>query len=427
VGSPPPFPLGSAIQKQISLERGLRLRHVVLYTLVATRSREAVRMITPHISNAGPVPVMIGKLSGIELPPHDEFRRDCILPQELRGPDIDNHYDFHTLIYDAFYVPGKRSICLICPKLLNFESLIREGRFTADGENIRISSIWQFKRYAQIWLRCRRKPANLRFQHGTLDATMPIPQDQSELFRGLNCAVLKSKDNDLAWIRDWAQYHVGVHGLQGLIFFDNASTRYEPADIVETLQKVPGLQRAQVISAPFRFGHKRYSDTMFLQVGLLNIARLRFCSQAAAVLCTDLDELVKPVPPAGIFAATRRSPLGYLLFRGRWRHSRCMNNIDAVLHSSHVYRTRDDMCPATKYCVSPQGLCGFSHWDVHGAVRGFLKNYLTTSKIEYWHCRQISTSWKFDRGTSEADQLEIDPETARILGESFAAERVGVS
>jgi hypothetical protein len=85
------------------------------------------------------------------------------------------------------------------------------------------------------------------------------------------------------------------------------------------------------------------------------------------------------------------------------------------------------MCAATKYCISPQGLCGFSHWDVHGAVRGFLKNYLTTSKIEYWHCRQITTNWKYDRGASDADQLTIDPETARILGESFAAEHVGVS
>ena len=370
---------------------------------------------------------MIRNLSGIELPPHDEFRRDCILPPELYGPDIDDHYDFHTLIYDAFYVSRKRSICLICPKLLNFERLIREGKFTADGEDIRISSIWQFKRYAQIWLRCRRKPANLRFQHGSLDATIPIAQEQSEVFRGLNCAVLKSKDNDLVWIRDWAQYHVRVHGLQGVIFFDNASTRYDPSDILETLRKVPGLQRAQVISAPFRFGYKRFGDTMFLQVALLNIARLRFCSQAAAVLCTDLDELVKPVPPAGIFAATRRSPLGYLLFRGRWRHAGPTGDIDAVRHASHVYRTLDDMCPATKYCISPQGLCGFSHWDVHGAVRGFLKNYLTTSKIEYWHCRQITTNWKYDRGASGVDQLEIDPETARILGECFAAEHVGVS
>jgi hypothetical protein len=274
-------------------------------------------------------------------------------------------------------------------------------------------------------MRCRRKPTHLRFQHGAFDATIAIPQEQTELFRGLNCAVLKSKDSDLQWVRDWAEYHVRVHGLQGVVFFDNASTRYEPSDILETLRKTPGLQQAKVIPAPFVFGCKRYSDTMFLQVGLLNIARQKFLTSAAAVLCTDLDELVKPVAPAGIFSATRRSPLGYLLFRGRWRNARPANPNDAVRHSDHIYRPPDDLCPATKYCIDPQGLCGFSHWDVHGAVRGFLKNYLTTSKIEYWHCRQLSTHWVFDRRGSATDRLDIDPEAARVLGEVFAGETVG--
>ncbi len=367
----------------------------------------------------GPGAMMIGALNSIELPPDGEFRRNCIIPAESRGVDVDTHYDFHTLIYDAFYIPGKRSICLICPKLLNFETLIRGGKFTADGEDLRIASIWQFKRYTQIWLRCRRKPTHLRFQHGSFDAKIPLPQEQSELFRGLNCAVLKSKDNDLNWVRDWTDYHVRVHGLQGLVFFDNGSSRYQPSDTLETLRKVPGIKQAQIISAPFKFGHPHSVDLLFLQVGLLNIARLRFLSLASAVLCTDLDELVKPVFQSDIFSATRRSPLGYLLFRGRWRHAMFMNSTDPVRHSDHFYRKLDDSCSPTKYCINPRGLCGFSHWDIHGAVRGFLKDILTTSKFEYWHCRQISTNWKYDRTDSEKHLLEIDPETARIFDEVF--------
>jgi hypothetical protein len=370
---------------------------------------------------------MIGNLNSIILPPHDGFRRDCIIPPELRGVDIDKQYDFHTLLYDAFYIPSKRSICLICPKLLNFERLMREGRFTADGEDLRIASVWHFKRYSQVWLRIGRKPTHLRFRHGSFDTSIALPQEQSELFRGLNCGVTLSKDNDLRWVNDWADYHVRVHGLQSLLFFDNASSRYEPSDILATLQKVQGLQRVVVIPAPFIYGSKTYGDARFLQVSLLNVARLRFCSSAAAVLCTDLDELVKPVSQGSIFTATRRSPLGYLLFRGRWREAGPVDSIDAVRHASHVYRKPDDICAATKYCISPQGPCGFSHWDVHGAVRGFLKNWLTTSKYEYWHCRQISTNWKYNRGVSETSRLNIDPENVRIFNDVFETECAGAS
>ena len=368
--------------------------------------------------------MMIGKLNSIELPPTDEYRRDYIVPPALRDSDTDHQYDFHTLIYDAFYIPSKRSICLICPKLLNFERLIREGKFSADGKDLRVASIWHFKRYSQVWLRCASKPTLLRFQHGAFDATIPVPQEQWDLFRGLNCAVTKSKDNDLNWIKDWAEFHVRVHGLQGIVFFDNLSSRYEPEDILETFRNVQGLQRAQVISAPFRFGCKHQGDTMFLQVSLLNIARLRFCAKAAAVMCTDVDELIKPVPPHGIFAATRRSPLGYLLFRGRWLDADLIKSGERVRHSDHIYRRQNDRSQMTKFCIDPQGLCGFSHWDIHGAVRGFLKDFLTTSKIEYWHFRQISTSWKYDRSYSNEYDLEVNPEAADVLRKNFAPEPV---
>lgn len=195
-----------------------------------------------------------------------------------------------------------------------------------------------------------------------------------------------------------------------------------PLRSLATMQSVRGLQMAQLIPTPLPYGCKQYGDARFLQVGVLNIARLKFFSSAAAVLCTDIDELMKPVAPAGIFAATRASPLGYLLFRGRWRDAKPPMQGERLLHSGHVYRREDDLCAATKYCINPQGLFGFSHWDVHGAVRGFLKNYLTTSKVEYWHCRQLSTNWSYSRSTIEADGLEIDPETARVFGEVFDAE-----
>lgn len=368
---------------------------------------------------------MIGSLQTVRLP-SPEFRRDYIVPQALHSPEVEGQYDFQTLVYDAFYLSRKRSICVICPKLLNFESLLRQGIFTADGDPLRISAIWHFKRFSQVWLRYARKPAQLRFQSGAFGTTLPIQDEQSDLFRGLNCAVTLSKDNDLQWVRDWAHYNVQVHGLQALVFFDNNSSRYEPTDLLATLRSVSGVQQALVIPAPLPYGCTQFGDARFLQVALLNIARLRFFSSAAAVLCTDIDELVAPVAPSGIFAATRRSPLGYLLFRGRWRDAKAPPHGERLRHGDHVYRHENDRHVATKYCINPQGPCGFSHWDVHGAVRGFLKTYLTTSKVEYWHCRQLSTNWGEVRSTIQADGLVIAPETAKIFAECFATNACAV-
>jgi len=92
-----------------------------------------------------------------------------------------------------------------------------------------------------------------------------------------------------------------------------------------------------------------------------------------------------------------------------------------------VYRRLDDRSPSTKYCIDPQGFCRFSHWDVHGAVRGFLKNILITSKIEYWHCRQINTNWQYDRSHSPEHRLEHDRTAEDVLGKVFETERLGVS
>ncbi|WP_125461574.1 MULTISPECIES: hypothetical protein [Rhodomicrobium] len=363
---------------------------------------------------------MIETLTGIRFPASGEFRRDFIVPEAGRCPDALDQYDFHTLAYDAFYLPRKRAICLICPKLMNFEQLVRQGKFTSGGDALTVTSIWQYKRFAEVWLKCRERPNHLRFQYGGFDIRILVSEQQTERFRGLNCAVLKSKDNDLHWVRDWADYHVRVHGLQGVVFFDNGSSRYEPAEIDETLRAVPGMERVQVVSAPFSFGCKAYSDTMFLQVGILNIARRKYLSQAAGVLCTDLDELIKPIPQATIFSATRRSPLGYLLFRGRWRDLDPGHAGDEVRHSCHVYRSEDDACRQTKYCIDPRGLFRTSHWDVHGAVRGFLKNFMTTDKIEYWHCRQLTTNWKSKRGPCGSERLDFDWEAAGVFSAYFA-------
>lgn len=372
-------------------------------------------------------------LNWLKLPGSLGIERD--VPMELRNEHPDFQYDFRTLFYDAIFVPQSRSICLICPKFLNLSAVVKDGQFSSKDQRLKPRFKCQYKRYDEIWLRCSGVPDSLRFRFDSFDCEVPVGIQDKETFRGLRCAVLKSKDNELTWIKDWAEYHVKVHGLQGLVFFDNASEKYSTEDVHNALLKINGLEKVRVLSAPFPFGAKRISKNTrqfkCLTLGLLNIARLRYFQSAAAVLCTDVDELVAPTPEGSVFALAERSPFGYIVFRGHWRYPQPMNT-QHVRHGDHVYAsTNDRFIGNKKYCICPKGLLRFLRWSTHSVMyTGFLKNSairkafrnaLVKSRIEYWHCRKISTNWKYLRDVPQSNQLKLDPGAKRVLDRVFGS------
>lgn len=94
--------------------------------------------------------------------------------------------------------------------------------------------------------------------------------------------------------------------MDAILFFDNDSDRYEPRQIIETLDQIKGLESVRVLSVPLPYGPLGKPGTWahrakFLQLGMLNIGRIRFLSMCASVLCCDLDELVAPIPGSSIF------------------------------------------------------------------------------------------------------------------------------
>ena len=221
-----------------------------------------------------------------------------------------------------------------------------------------------------------------------------------------------------------------VHGLQGLVFFDNDSEKYSTQDVHTALLGVNGLEKLRVLSAPFPYGSTLNSinkhSSKFLTAGLLNIARLRYFQSAAAVLVTDVDELVTPTPEGSVFTLAQHSPFGYIAFRGRWRYPEPVDS-KHIRHVNHVYRsTNDRLSRARKYCICPRGFFRFLRWHTHRVGTGLfkknaVKNALTTSRIEYWHCRKISTFWKNPRKVPPSNQLKLDPATKRVLDRVFGA------
>lgn len=342
-------------------------------------------------------------------------------------------YDQKTLFYDAIHQPDRKQVCLVCPKFLALKQLFTNGSFFADGKRLKPVLKNYTGRFGEVWLRVPSPPFQLVFQYRSHRFDIHLSEQDGKTFKGLNCGVLKSKNNDLQWISDWANYHVKVHGLQGLLLFDNNSSRYTLDELEQCLQAVAGLEQIRVIAAPFPYGlNQRQEDkhgTKYLTPGLLNIARLRYMQTARAVLHTDVDELLQPIPQDTIFDMTLRSPIGYVAFHGRWRYPP-IKTIEGICHADHTYKSiRNPRISARKYCVRPDGLFGRLRWGTHRVLYRFarfrwVRRLLTTHVVEYWHFRRVSTCWKNSRDIPQAGQLVKDPVVEKLLLEVIPGTRV---
>lgn len=364
---------------------------------------------------------MIEQLRSLRIPDDVPIARSAIIPESHRKDFFNEQYDFKTIAYDCISLPKSKSIVLVCPKLFNLEGLLEAATFKSGGSVCRIRKIRKYRLYDEVWLSCRRVADSIEMEGNGFAIKSKLSNQEHQGFSGLNVAVTISKDNSLAWIADWAQYHVVEHGLEAVVLFDNSSEKYEAHDIVQALRHVSGLRKHMVISAPFPFGPRgkrpHHSSALFLQSAALNIARYRFLRTAGAVLNADIDELVYKPGGGSIFAYTRRTWLGYLSFEGDWYipDKSCTN----PSHRDHVYRLANKRPCPSKWCINPRGLLRGQAWHVHRVGKRFLSRWAGDASFRYQHCWSINTNWKGHRKINRRHKAQKDPAAVQRLKRVF--------
>ena len=367
----------------------------------------------------------LAELATIVLPEELGLRRDHIMPSDERGPEFDDRYDFRTLIYDALHLPRARRLALIAPKLLNLESVIRTADIRLDGRPVRPTRILRRRRYDVVMLRAATPPAELALAFGGWSAALRLPAAETACFAGRNCLMTVSQDNSLRWIRDWVRYHVAEHGVDAVLFYDNASRAYEPDELLATLAGVAGLAAVRVVSVPLPYGafplRGSRSRALFLQTALWNIARLRFLRDARAVLPVDVDELVTRSGDRSVFDAAVQSRGGYVKFRGKWRTHR-LGPDQEPLHRDHAFLPeRPTSCPM-KYCVAPSGWLRRNPWNTHGLSWVPFSRAFESDEFGYLHCHGITTHWKSAGSRRSLPAGALDAPTEALLQRHFAAD-----
>lgn len=348
----------------------------------------------------------------MSVPADGEWQRDVVLRDSARGPDFDTRYDFTTLAYSGVYLAERRAIVLICPKLLNFETLVRAGQFSSDLGTHKLLRIRRLRRHSEIWLSASVAPQTITFSAGDIvescEVHAPDPTPT-----GLHTLTTLSKDNDLTWIDAWARHYARTQGVEHVLFYDNGSTTYTAQQIADVLADVPGLSSATVVSVPLPFGavgtHTPHGVALFLQPALLNLARYRFLPMARTVLNCDIDEML--ISDDGrLCDVAMRSMFGYATARAHWRYR--PSGLDGVpRYGDHILRADPDATTKEKMCIRPNGLLGRAHWDIHGAAGYWFNRLCMAPGHRFYHCESIATNWKRARDTDHTHDLIPDPIT----------------
>ncbi|SIN95081.1 hypothetical protein SAMN05444002_1698 [Vannielia litorea] len=366
-------------------------------------------------------------LQPLRLPENGPVRRVRLARASSRGPDYDDKFDFLTLAYAGVWLPHKRSVVLICPKLGPLARLLRSADIRGLGQRLTPTRLRRFRRYDELWLSCDTDPGPaievlLPKSAGGARLTCGVLPRVSD-FDGLLCLTTKSKDNDLDWIADWALHHVRTQGTEGVVLVDNGSTRYTPDDIVERLAGT-GLKSALVLSADLPFGPtaKKAPKNLarFYQTAMLNLSRYWTFRQAAAVAINDVDELFVSRGQRTLYEAAAQSWWGYATAGGRWR----LRGPDAghqPRHAEHVRTHVPERFCKEKYCVVPSGRLGGQAWDVHGVARYQWNDWCRARDQYFLHCQEISTGWKYNRGATGQPSAH-SAETAEVLATSLGFE-----
>jgi hypothetical protein len=229
-----------------------------------------------------------------------------------------------------------------------------------------------------------------------------------------------NRNNDLAWIREWARFHQRLHGTDAVILYDNGSTAYAAEELAATLRAVPGLRHVAVPVWPQPFGRTDPAVRLnpywahFPQIASMNAVLRRYGAQAAGILNADIDELVAAPGGRSIYDILAELRHGLAVFRGRWVEAVPLGDEAAADHRGYGFAHTDPKRARSrpnKWALDPKrpwvaNLRVHPYW--HWIAGRPLFSKVTPEGALYWHFRGINTNWKRAPETVARDELVLD-------------------
>jgi hypothetical protein len=366
---------------------------------------------------------LISTLSSIQLPPTLGLSRELPGRASLGVSTREEweRYDRQTLIYDIVHIENLGIVRVYLPRLLNLASLLNLAAFSIDGQRCFPKRHRVFRRFETLdFLSGIELPERFGLTlQGNPEIVAGVNRSFHEEYRGRRVIYTLLRNEKLEWIADWLTFHNEVHGADAVLISDNGSNRFSSLELLDAVRSIKGYQTCRILSVPLPWGPRGRAqgvdDGKFLQTALLNLTRDRFFADAAGVLNLDVDELLLRRGDVSVFDRVNR--WGLVTFPGEWRYSG--RDVISVRHSDHRFRDPFDKPCATKYCYKPASKLGRMCLSVHGLEKLSRKFFSGKRQYAFLHCRNISTSWKYDRTHFANPHMVLDSEAARILDAVF--------
>jgi hypothetical protein len=341
-------------------------------------------------------------------------------------------FEDRALVYDCFRHADGQRILLVGPPPMNLAPHYRQARYTALPSNAPLRARHHASLSTMI-TELSGAPTGttaVRFSLAGSDHELAVGPNLAEQFAGKRVVFTMSKDNDLAWVAEWARWHVKLQGANSVVFFDNGSMRYATGEIEETLLAIDGLGKVAVLDWPFRYGMTDEAlnvnpfYVLFLQVSSMSVALRRMAAGAYGLMNCDVDELVATPPGETAFDLAHVARQGLLVMRGRYMEPVPTGGAPGTrTHRNYHHMFGDQRRAASrprKWVLDPMRPWVRDNLSVHPYMHWidgrpwFGKS--ASEHVFYRHFRAINTGWKDDR----ADAGGIEP-ASLVRDDEFAA------
>ncbi|WP_431036503.1 capsule biosynthesis protein CapZ [Streptomyces sp. P6-2-1] len=337
--------------------------------------------------------------SGMTLPAHSPLRRVPPRKPEDMQPDYLEKYDSHTVFYDVFQ--SGDDIWLCGPPVSNLKEPLKKADWRVDGTDVgHAVELNDWGRTQRSRITGEGHGRHLTLDLGSTGFSAVIAPDESDLFAGQRTIITKSQDNDLVWIQDYLRYYHVVHGVTGVVFYDNNSTKYTPQDVADAIAQVDGITTAVVVDWAFPFGpnggpHKVW-DSDYCQYGMLEHGHFRYLRKAAGVISTDIDELILTEDARTVFEHAAEAEQGVVAFSGVWMAKATRTPMDPHRQRRFSdYHHRVKGTTTVKWALIPAMVDDQStQWRIHSVAGAPVAN---TEKIHHRHFQGVNNGWKYAR------------------------------
>lgn len=362
--------------------------------------------------------------------------RRGLVPTELeRSEKFLASYERDVLFYDVFWDRDHRKILMIGPPAIDLAAHYRSATYRALPSGRLLQPRGHHSKHVQLFsLQAPPETTHLEVSFAGRVQQIVVASNKAEFFAGQKLLFTLSQNNDLAWIADWARFHVVNQGVTAVLLFDNRSDRYRLNDIESCLLDVPGLSRVGVVGVPFNYPHadeavpKDIFWAHFLQPAVIVDMYRRFGIAAQGILNCDIDELAVPLANETVFESAARSRSGTVYFRGCW--------IEAVPETQKPgnYRHTDFRSVASDVNYARGGTNKWalvpnrrwlqrlrSHPYPHAIANRPWGTRHKPGTAFIAHFKAISTGWKYERGVvaSSAMDLKKEPKLSEALDRAF--------